>query len=50
MDKAGGYGAQGMGSLLIERFEGCFYNVVGFPLGKFYVIYENIISELINDK
>ena len=46
LDKAGGYGAQGMGSLLIERVEGCFYNVVGFPLGKFYVMYEKIINEL----
>jgi nucleoside triphosphate pyrophosphatase len=50
LDKAGGYGAQGMGSLLIERVEGCFYNVVGFPLGKFYVMYENILIELMDKK
>ncbi|HPO77817.1 MAG TPA: Maf family protein, partial [Thermoclostridium caenicola] len=27
MDKAGAYGAQGFGSLIVERVEGCFFNV-----------------------
>jgi septum formation protein len=46
LDKAGGYGAQGIGSLLIEKVEGCFYNVVGFPIGKFYVMFEKIINKI----
>jgi septum formation protein len=33
MDKAGAYAVQGMGARFIRRIEGCFYNVVGLPLG-----------------
>ncbi|MCX6648929.1 MAG: Maf family protein [Candidatus Bathyarchaeota archaeon] len=32
MDKAGAYAAQGVGAIIIERVEGCFYNVVGLPM------------------
>jgi septum formation protein len=32
LDRAGAYTVDGPGSLLVARYEGCFYNVLGLPL------------------
>jgi len=35
MDKAGAYGIQGPGAVLVRRIDGDFYTVMGFPIGLF---------------
>jgi septum formation protein len=39
MDKAGSYGIQGLSSIFITKVDGCYFNVVGFPI---YNIYKNL--------
>lgn len=33
---AGGYRIQGRGSLFVDRIDGCFFNVMGLPIRRFY--------------
>lgn len=41
-DKAGAYGIQGRGAILVEKIEGCYSNVVGLPLTRLYQMMEQI--------
>ncbi len=42
MDKAGAYAIQGKASVFVEKIDGCYFNVMGFPLNLFY----SMIKEL----
>jgi len=37
-DKAGAYAIQGLARIFINRIDGCYYNVVGFPLTLFQIL------------
>lgn len=39
MDKAGAYGIQDLSSIFIKKIDGCYFNVVGFPI---YLIYKTL--------
>ncbi|MDD5078118.1 MAG: Maf family nucleotide pyrophosphatase [Candidatus Omnitrophica bacterium] len=42
LDKAGSFDIQGKGAYFIRRVEGCFYNVVGLPVRKLYLMLKKI--------
>lgn len=45
-DKAGAYGIQGKASIFVEKIEGCYFNVMGFPLNLFYTMLKKIGIEI----
>ena len=46
LDKAGAYGIQGAGALLVERVDGDFFNVMGLPLCRLSTMLESIGIDL----
>lgn len=45
MDKAGAYGIQDdYGAVFVEKVDGCFYNVMGFPLSRFYEVLQQFLA------
>ncbi|KAL1955062.1 hypothetical protein VTO42DRAFT_9051 [Malbranchea cinnamomea] len=49
VDKAGGYGMQGIGSILVERINGSYDNVIGLPLRATLKLIEKIMSKADDD-
>jgi septum formation protein len=45
LDKAGAYGIQELGALMVEKVDGCYFNVVGLPLVKL----DKMIRSIWND-
>lgn len=42
LDKAGAYAIQGRASVFVKKIDGCYFNVMGFPLNLFY----NMLKEI----
>ncbi len=45
-DKAGAYAIQGQGQMLVEKINGCYSNIVGFPLASFFTELDNFLEKL----
>jgi septum formation protein len=44
-DKAGAYAIQGRGARLVERINGCYYNVVGLPVYRLKKLLEEYVPD-----
>jgi septum formation protein len=43
-DKAGAYAIQDFSAMFVEKIEGCYFNVVGFPISRFF---RHILKDLV---
>lgn len=41
-DKAGAYGIQGYGAMLVEKIDGDYFNVVGLPISRLYRVLKSL--------
>jgi len=44
MDKAGSYGIQDLPAIFVEKIDGCYFNVVGFPITKVYLLMKSMLK------
>jgi septum formation protein len=44
MDKAGAYGIQGYGALMVRGVKGCYFNVMGLPLAKLGALLKEVLA------
>lgn len=44
LDKAGAYGIQDESALFVTAIHGCYYNVMGFPISRFYVTLRSFLA------
>lgn len=42
LDKAGAYGIQGPGGVLVEKVDGCYFTVIGMPVNKIYSMLKDL--------
>ena len=49
MDKAGAYGIQGRGCVLVEGIRGDYYNVMGLPVCRLWQMLQQIAPEIMED-
>ena len=45
-DKAGSYGIQDSFAKHVKSIDGCYYNVVGFPLSSFFYYYKELHKKI----
>jgi septum formation protein len=48
-NRAGGFAIQGIGRCLIKKIDGCYYNVVGFPIQEFTKSFVKLLKEVYGD-
>jgi septum formation protein len=46
MDKAGSYGIQGYGAAIVEKVNGCYFNVVGLPLVRLLYLMRDLEKKI----
>ena len=44
MDKAGSYGIQDLPAIFVEKIDRCYFNVVGLPLTKVYLLMKSLLK------